>query len=312
MSIGHKKHGRPLTTGYPEGVSYPTDQKNHDETKNNFTWETWCWNCEKSSFNSRKTIDQLIARHRNLRAAEEVKQYYQIVPEDELNEDSDDIKLITSARQKKFPRQKKVPTRALITSHSQLKVEDPVDTALLRDINHPVDLLDRLNLGLEIEDDGTEIKNEDTEIDNDGTEIKNHSIEFEDAVSQRSDTETDEDSEIELADDNHDMDLDKEIKECQQGDMKESMEDIGPKDFKDLNPGKQLTTSNYDNSAFSISDIDHDVYRCLDQFTVGSFGFESHISRDGRINQLNRQILRRHGIRSRQPDQPKGKGVRKL
>ena len=317
MSIGHKKHGRPLTTGYPEGVSYPTDQKTYDETKNNFTWETWCWNCEKSSFNSRQTIDKLIARHRNLRAAEEVKQYYQIVPEDELNEDTNDVELITSARQKRLPRQKKAPTRALTTSLSNLKVEDPVDPALLRDvkllreINNNVGLLDGLFLGSETEDDGIEIKNEGIEIDDDGTEIENHGIEFEDALSQQSDTEPDEDSEIELADDDHDMDLDGKPEECQQGNVEESIEDAGPEDFEDLDPGEQLTTSNYDDSAFSISDIGLDVYRCLDQLTVGSFGSESRVSGGGRISRRNQQILKRHRTRGRQPDWLKTKGVRK-
>ena len=294
MSIGHKKHGRPLTTGYPEGVSFPTNQKNYDETKNNFTWETWCWNCEKSSFNSRQTIDLLIARHRNLRAAEEVKQYYQVIPEDELNEDTDDVELITSARQKKFP------TRASNISRSKRGVKGPVRTTLLGDMNHNAGPLDQQNLGSEIKDDDIEIKNEDIEI---GL--------FEDALSQQSDTEIEEDSEIELADDDHNIGLDETTKECQQGDMEESMEDEGPEDLKDLDPGEQLTTSHYDDSVFSISDIDQDVYRCLDQLTVGSFGFESRVSGDGCISRLNKQTLRRHRSRSRQPDWPKRKGVRK-
>ena len=91
LSIGHKKHSRPLTTTYLEGGSYSTDQK------------SWCRNCEKSSFNSRQTINQLISRQRNLHTADEVKQYYQYVADDEPNEDTDDFELITSARQKKVP-----------------------------------------------------------------------------------------------------------------------------------------------------------------------------------------------------------------
>lgn len=77
-SLGHRRHGEAMHSGYPDGVEYPEDQTSFDPDKCNITYETWIWNAEKSSF---KNPDEglgavLLARHRNLRSGPAVSKFW--------------------------------------------------------------------------------------------------------------------------------------------------------------------------------------------------------------------------------------------
>ena len=105
-SIGHIVHGEPMVTGYPPGVAYPDNQEDYDERRNNMAWETWGWNHEKRSMGDEpELMEKMLARHRNLRPAAEVKRFWEL--QDTIEVDPDYIDKITHARKQWRPREKK-------------------------------------------------------------------------------------------------------------------------------------------------------------------------------------------------------------
>lgn len=96
-SIGHIIHGESMIIGYPPGVAYSKDQEDYDEKRNNMAWESWAWNHEKRSIGDEpELLKKMLARHRNLRPAAEVKRFWEI--EDSIRVDSDYVAKITDAR----------------------------------------------------------------------------------------------------------------------------------------------------------------------------------------------------------------------
>ena len=105
-SIGHIIHGEPMVTGYPPGVPYPENQEDYDEKRNNMAWETWGWNHEKRSMGDEpELMEKMLARHRNLRPAAEVKRFWELGETMEV--DPDYIDKITNARKQWRPSEKK-------------------------------------------------------------------------------------------------------------------------------------------------------------------------------------------------------------
>ena len=105
-SIGHIVHGEPMVTGYPPGVAYPENQEDYDEKRNNMAWETWGWNHEKRSMGDEpELLEKMLARHRNLRPAAEVKRFWELG--DTIRADPDHVNKITNARKQWRPSEKK-------------------------------------------------------------------------------------------------------------------------------------------------------------------------------------------------------------
>lgn len=106
-SIGHIIHGEPMVTGYPPDVAFPENQEEYDEKRNNMAWETWGWNHEKRSMGDEpELLEKMLARHRNLRPAAEVRQFWELG--DPIQADSDYVDKITNARKQWRPSEKKL------------------------------------------------------------------------------------------------------------------------------------------------------------------------------------------------------------
>ena len=100
-SIGHRRHGQPLTTGYPQGIEYPQvqDQIDFEASQCNIVYETWPWNCEKFNFAGSDLEEKLLVRHQNLRSDVELSQFWEMSP-NIITHDAE-IPAITAARKQK-------------------------------------------------------------------------------------------------------------------------------------------------------------------------------------------------------------------
>ena len=77
LSFGHVVHGQEMTTGYPPGLAYPTNQStDFDNIQYNITLESWAWNCVKYCHKISDTI--LLERFDNIRTDLAVRVYWEL------------------------------------------------------------------------------------------------------------------------------------------------------------------------------------------------------------------------------------------